>query len=150
MSIIIKSTIVFPRGTYLHMFSFHYTNNSIVYTTQYIRVDILKCEIILQDLIKRHDDDLNLKTPSGPQVTILLKLYTLKCFTIMTSKFNYYITASSFLGISSQLCPISFRSPNCHVNFYGWNRSSDQRQTVLVVSQILERIDFVEISGVYR
>ena len=52
------------------MFSFHYTNNSIVYTT-YIRVDILKCEIILQDLIKRHDDDLNLKTPSGPQVTIL-------------------------------------------------------------------------------
>ena len=68
------------------MFSFHYTNNSIVYTT-YIRVDILKCEIILQDLIKRHDDDLNLKTPSGPQVTIL-KLY-LNVFMYKKFYYNY-------------------------------------------------------------
>ena len=47
------------------MFIFHYISTSI--TIYDIRVGILKCEIILQDLIKRHDDDLNLKTPSGPQ-----------------------------------------------------------------------------------
>ena len=152
MSIIIKSTIVFPRGTYL----------CLVFIIQIIVYDIYPC---------RHTKMWNYFTGSNktsrrrPQFkdaewtpgnyslkVIHLKMYLrIKSFTIMTSKFNYYITASSFLGISSQLCPISFRSPNCHVNFYGWNRSSsDQRQTVLVVSQILERIiDFVEISGVF-
>ena len=65
MSIIIKSTKYCISLWYVY-FSLHkYKYN---YIRQYdIRVGILKCEIILQDLIKRHDDDLNLKTPSGPQ-----------------------------------------------------------------------------------